>query len=109
MPRIRELARVWMILCSADAEVTSRRPLERAVANPDREFYHGDHRAAHFRKTGEVLTPASYEPPRFKVPTIEVSTNEGYAPSIEEIVTQMRSSDVGEAAARIPVTEGDQH
>jgi len=35
------------------------------------------------------LTPASYEAPKFDVPTIEVSTNEGYNPSIDEIVKQI--------------------
>src|SRR5688500_7623554 len=90
MPKILELASVWMVLCSADDAVTSQRPLDRAVANPDREFYHGDHRAAHYRKTGEVLTPAAYEAPRFDVPTIEVSTDDGYFPSIDEIVKQIQ-------------------
>ena len=89
MPAIIERARTYIILCTADDAVTSRRPLERGVENPDREFYHGDHRAAHYRKTGEVLTPASYEAPKFDVPTIEVSTNEGYNPSIDEIVKQI--------------------
>lgn len=89
MPRILELSRTWMIICTADAETTSRRPLDRAVAHPDREFYHGDHRAAHFRKTGEILTPAPYAPPRFDVPTIEVSTDDGYTPSIDEIARRI--------------------
>jgi predicted kinase len=93
MPKIFELARTWIVLCSADDAVTSSRPLERGMENPDREFYHGDHRAAHYRKTGEILTPASYEGPRFDVPTIQVSTDGEYVPSIDEIVKQIRSSD----------------
>ena len=90
MPKIRELATPFMVLCSADDAVTSARPLRRGVENPDREFYHGDHRVAHFRKTGEVLTPAGYETPRFDIPTIEVLTNDGYFPSIDEIAKTIR-------------------
>ena len=91
MPRILDSAHVWIVLCSADDAVTSRRPLQRALDNPDREFYHGDHRAAHYRKTGENLPPADYSAPKFDVPTIEVSTDGDYVPSIDDIVKQIRS------------------
>lgn len=91
MPAIVGLADVRIILCSADDELTSRRPLDRALENPDRAFYHGDHRAVHYVETGEVLTPASYDPPRFDVPTIEVKTDDGYVPSIEAIVEQLKT------------------
>lgn len=90
MTKILELADVRMVLCSADDAVTSRRPLDRGLENPDREFYHGDHRAVHYKKTGEILTPASYEAPRFDVPTIEVSTDDGYDPSLDDIVAAIR-------------------
>ena len=85
MDEILALAHASIILCKAEDEVTSRRPLERAVENPSREFYHGDHRAAHFRKTGEILSPARYDPPKLDVPIIEVRTDDGYFPSIDEL------------------------
>jgi len=91
--KILELANAVMVLCSANDDVTSDRPLKRGLENPDREFYHGDHRAAHYRKTGEILTPAAYDAPRFDIPTIQVSTDEDYVPSLDEIVTQIRSMD----------------
>lgn len=91
MPKILELAHASIVLCSADEAVTSRRALDRGMESPDREFYHGDHRVVHYKKTGEILTPASYERPRFDVPTIEVSTDGKYVPSIEDIVKKMRS------------------
>ncbi len=94
IPKIVELADIWIVLCSAEDEVTSARPLRRAVDNPEREFYHGDHRAAHYRKTGEILIPASYDAPDFDVPTIKVSTDNGYDPSIDDIVKQIRSRSV---------------
>ena len=88
--KIAELAHVWIILCSVDDAVAARRHLQRGLENPDREFYHGDRRVAHYRKTGEILAPETYAPPRFEVPTIEVSTVGEYLPSIEEIVKQMQ-------------------
>lgn len=93
MPKIIAGARTSIVLCSADDAVTSSRPLERGLVNPEREFYHGDHRFVHYRKTGEVLTPAPYAPPEFDLPMIRVSTNEGYEPGIDELVQQIRSID----------------
>jgi len=89
MPKILELARVTVILCVADDAMTSRRPLDRGINDPGREFYHGDHRVVQYKKTGEILTPAGYEPPQFDVPTIEVSTDGDYVPSIDKIVTRI--------------------
>ena len=90
MPRIIELASVWIVLCSVDDAVAARRHLQRGLENPDREFYHGDRRVTHFRNTGETLPPESYEAPRFNVPTIQVSTGEEYVPCIDDIVKQIR-------------------
>ena len=93
IPKILELARTWIVLCSADDVLTSGRPLQRGLENPDREFYHGDHRVVHYRKTGEILSPASYTPPKFDVPTIEVSTDREYKPSIDDIVEQINKTE----------------
>jgi predicted kinase len=92
MPKILELACVWFVLCSADGDVAAKRHLTRGLENPTREFYHGDKRVAHYRETGGVLSPGSYEAPRLNVPTIQVSTDEGYNPSIDQIVKQIQSS-----------------
>jgi hypothetical protein len=93
IPAIRELASVWMIICFADDATTSSRPIQRGMENPEREFYHGDNRVVHFKKTGEILTPANYEEPNFDLPTIRVSTENGYEPSLNEIVETIRSPD----------------
>jgi adenylate kinase family enzyme len=90
MPKILELASTWVVLCSADDAVAARRHLERGLENPDREFYHGDNRVAHYRKTGEILSPEPYAAPKFDVPTIQVSTDGEYVPSIDEIVRTLR-------------------
>jgi adenylate kinase family enzyme len=93
MLKISELASPLIVLCSVDDLVAARRHLQRGLENPDREFYHSDNRVIHYRKTGEFLLPASYEAPKMDVPTIEVSTEGEYVPSIDEIVNQIQSSD----------------
>jgi predicted kinase len=95
MPQILELARPWIILCSVDEESAARRHLRRGLENPEREFYHGDQRVAHYRKTGEFLSPADYVEPNFNLPTIHVSTDGEYLPSIDEIVTRIKSTEPG--------------
>lgn len=92
MPAITQRARTVLVLCNADEAVTSMRPIRRGLENPEREFYHGDGRVVHYKKTGEILTPAPYETPKFDLPTINVSTDDGYDPSLDAIVSQIRSS-----------------
>ena len=92
MPKILELACVWIVLCTADDALAAKRHLQRGLANPNREFYHGDIRVAHYRKTGEILPPERYAVPKFDLPTIQVSTDGEYVPCIDEIVKQIRIS-----------------
>ena len=75
MHTICELASPVIVICSVDADLAARRHLQRGLEDPTREYYHGDKRVTHYKKTGEVLTPEPYDPPRFAVPTIEVSTD----------------------------------
>ncbi len=89
MPKIVELALPTIVLCTVDDAVAARRHLQRGLENPEREFYHGDRRVAHYRETGEILSPESYAAPQFNVPTIEVSTDGEYVPCIDEIVRQI--------------------
>jgi predicted kinase len=93
IPKILELARVSIVVCAVDDAVAARRHLKRGLENPNREFYHGDNRVAHYRQTGEILSPESYAAPNFNVPTIQVSTDGEYFPCIDEIVKQIQSSD----------------
>lgn len=92
MPRLVELADVRIVVCTVDTETAAERSIRRGLDEPDREFYHGDNRVVHYKRTGEILTPADYAPPTFDVPTIEVSTDGEYKPSIDEIVLQIRMS-----------------
>jgi hypothetical protein len=101
MPKIIELASPVIVICSVDDEVAARRHLQRGLENPNREFYHGDRRVAHYRETGEILSPESYAAPQFDVPTIEVSTDGEYVPSIDEIVRQISGCAAWPSAAII--------
>jgi len=92
MPRIVKAAQPVMIRCSIDDAVAARRYLERGLAEPDREYFHGDNMVVHYRKTGELLPYAPYVPPKFDMPTIEVLTDGHYVPSIDTIVKKIRST-----------------
>ena len=91
-PRIAKIAEVgspFIIVCSVDGETAARRHLQRGLDNPDREFYHGDKRVAVYKATG-VMSPAGrYEAPDFDVPTVHVSTDGEYRPTIDEIVEKI--------------------
>lgn len=90
MSRIHELSYPYIILCSIDVEIAAQRHLQRGLANPQREFYHDDKRVSLYRATGEIGTPKPYMPPNFDVPTIHVSTENDYSPSLDEITHQIQ-------------------
>jgi predicted kinase len=92
MPKILELSRPLIVLCSVDEVLAARRHLERGLQKPERELYHSDNRVVHYRKTGEFLYPASYTAPKFDMPTIEVSTEGDYDPNLDELVRQIKSA-----------------
>jgi hypothetical protein len=100
MPKIIELASPVIVICSVDGSVAARRHLQRGLEDLNREFYHGDERVAHYRKTGELSPPDSYSTPKFNVPTIHVSTDREYNPCIADIVKQILSSDA--ESGRLP-------
>ena len=89
MAEISELSVPCMVICSVDAELAAKRHLKRGLEQPEREFYHGDKRVAHYRKTGEFLQTTAYIAPKCAVPTIYVSTKDDYSPSLEKIVKQI--------------------
>jgi len=92
---IRELGQVFIIICSVDAETAAKRHLQRGLDESDREFYHGDKRVAIYRETGEISSAGEYEEPSIDMPTIRVSTENKYSPTIEEVVTQIRAGIFG--------------
>ena len=93
MPRILELSTPFIVVCSVDGMVAARRHLQRGLDNPNREFYHGDKRVEIYRKTGELSPPGNYKAPDFDLPTLYVSTEQHYSPSIDDIVKRIQLLD----------------
>lgn len=93
LPEIVRAARPVLILCSIDAETATKRYLQRGLADPRREYYHGDKRVIDYREKGLTSPPAYYQEPNFDLPTIRVSTDGDYIPSVDEIIRQIRSFD----------------
>ena len=85
-----EIKEGYVIVCSVDPMVAARRHLQRGLADPNREFYHGDKRVEVYRETGEMAPPGEYAAPDFDVPTMHVSTEGEYSPSMDEIVKRIR-------------------
>jgi len=90
MPKILEVSHPYIIVCSIDVEIAAQRHLQRGLADPRREFYHEDKRVSLYRATSEIGTPGRYVAPNFDVPTIYVSTENDYSPSLDEIAHQIQ-------------------
>ena len=93
MPKLLELGSAFIVVCSVDGMVAAKRHLQRGLDDPNREFYHGDKRVAVYRETGEFSPPGTYAAPDFDLPTVYVSTEEQYSPSIDDIVKRIRLLD----------------
>ncbi len=88
-PKLEPLCRryrVAILICSVDPPTARARFIERGLADPARERFHGD-RPVHAAKDGIELPIGKYIPPSLPVPTISVDTTEGYDPSLEEIAS----------------------
>ena len=101
-PRLEPLlavASTRIILCNVDPALARSRHIERGLADPERERFHGD-RPVQAAREGQPLPIGSYDPPHFNVPTLVVDTTDGYRPGFESIVSFAR----GTIAAGAPAT-----
>lgn len=89
MPRILELSHPFLIICTVDEEIAAERHLQRGLADPKRGFYHEDKRVSLYQATGEIGTPRPYVAPNFDMPTLHVSTENDYSPTLDEIVNRV--------------------
>ena len=85
VPRWSSVSQVLLVVCHADPTLCAQRHLDRGLNDPSREFYHGDKRVKVFRDTGEFLGPGEYDPPSFALPTLNVTTDDGYFPDLAGI------------------------
>ena len=79
-------ARVSIVVCTVDRDLARSRFIERGLADPARERFHGDN-AAHAAKDGVELRVMQYEPPKMDLPTLTVDTTDGYNPTLDQIVS----------------------
>ena len=91
MPKLLELSHPFFVVCSVDVEIAAERHLQRGLADSRREFYHEDKRVSLFRETGQIGTPKPYVVPDLGVPTLHVSTENNYEPSLDEIANKIES------------------
>lgn len=82
MDALTTSARVCFVICSVDRDIAARRHLQRGLNDPNREYYHGDKRVAVYREQGILKSDGDYHSPTFNLPTIEVSTLDGYSPTL---------------------------
>jgi len=97
MSKILELGHPYIIVCSIDEEIAAQRHLQRGLADPSREFYHGDKRVSDYRAAAEIAAPGQYVAPNFNVPTVYVLTENDYSPNLDEIAHQVRSQNAKQA------------
>ncbi|MBT3412645.1 MAG: AAA family ATPase [Candidatus Jacksonbacteria bacterium] len=83
--KVKDICDMSIVICEVDSEVAAKRHLERGLEDSSREYFHGDNRVSHYKKTGEVLAAGEYSPPKFSYPTIVVSTADEYSPSLDSI------------------------
>jgi predicted kinase len=86
------IAKVKIIVCSVDAELARSRHIQRGLADPDRERFHGDAAVAAARE-GRQLPIEPYDPPHINAPTLVVNTADDYSPPFDAIVEFVRADD----------------
>lgn len=87
-PKLQELAvlaDISIVVCSVDSQLARLRFIERDLADPTRERFHGD-QAVHAAKVGQDFSVDSYNPPEINLPTITVETTDGYNPGLDKIL-----------------------
>jgi len=83
---LQKISRVSIVICMVDPLTARARFIERGLADPTRERFHGD-KATHAAKEGIESVVGIYDPPKLSVPTLCVDTTEGYHPNVAEIVS----------------------
>lgn len=87
-PKLQELAvlaDISIVVCSVDPHLARSRFIERGLADPTRERFHGG-KAVHATKVEQDIPVGNYNPPEMDLPTITVETTDGYNPGLDEIL-----------------------
>lgn len=81
---LAELAHILVVVCTVDPQAARLRCIERGLADPAREMFHGDD-VVQAAREGVELPLGDYVPPALGVPTLTVDTTDGYRPTLNEI------------------------
>jgi len=84
LEKLRERARIFLLLCKVEDEIAQKRFLDRGLADPMREYFHHD-KGVDLARKGVELSISPYEEPHLDVPTFHIDTKDDYVPSIAEL------------------------
>ena len=88
---LQRIARLRIVVCQITPELAKQRRLQRRLADSAWKRFHGDTDIRLHRQ--RIIQPdREYQPPDLPVPTLHVTTTEGYAPNLEEIAAFLLSS-----------------
>ena len=87
-------ANVVIIVCSVDPYLARSRFVERDLADPTRERFHGGGEDYLPKNESDLLHKPikQYNPPKLNVPTLNVDTTDGYEPTLDDIVSYIMKS-----------------
>ena len=83
---LRTLADIRIIVCTVDPVLARARHINRGLADPLRERFHGDP-VVQAARDGIKMPIDSYDPPDVGLPTMSVDTDDGYRPGMDEITS----------------------
>lgn len=82
---VRGIANLRIIVCSVDPSLARSRHIDRGLADPQRERFHGD-AVVQAAREGRTLPIGEYVAPNLDLPTLVVDTTDGYRPGFDEVV-----------------------
>jgi len=91
LTHLADVSRVSIVVCTVDPNLARSRWVERSLADPTRERFHGDN-AVHAARDGIELSIENYDPPEMDMPTLTVDTTDGYNPALEQIASFVMQS-----------------
>ncbi len=92
LSKFKSRVEMFVIICDVSPDVAAKRHLQRGLDDSRREFYHGDNRVSHFKKTGEFLPAGEYVAPELGFPTFSINTEDGYNPTLDVIVKSLQKA-----------------
>lgn len=82
---LKERTRMFMLICKVeDDRIALERFVKRGLANPMREYFHGD-KGIDIARNGVKLEVSPYDEPCLNIPSINIDTTGDYDPAIYEL------------------------